>query len=71
MILFEYFNVFLINGGSLQDSSDGVTVTLGIAAAATGLSLLAFSEVNPMSYHSQFILFSQKQIIHSVVTLLT
>ncbi|QCE02591.1 hypothetical protein DEO72_LG8g606 [Vigna unguiculata] len=29
----------------IGDSSDGVTVTLGIAAAATGLSLLAFSEI--------------------------
>jgi len=35
-----------------------VAVTLGIAAAAAGLSLLAFSEVDPMRYYLQFILFS-------------
>ncbi|KAK7389834.1 hypothetical protein VNO78_25128 [Psophocarpus tetragonolobus] len=30
---------------AIGDTSDGVAVTLGIAAAATGLSLLAFSEI--------------------------
>jgi len=41
--------VFPINGGLLQES-DGLAVTLGIAAA-TGLGVLAFSEVDPMSYY--------------------
>lgn len=36
-----------MNGGLLQDT-DGLGVTLGIAAA-TGLGVLAFSEVEPMS----------------------
>jgi hypothetical protein len=40
--------VFIINGGLLQES-DGLAVTLGIAAA-TGIGALAFSEVDLMSY---------------------
>lgn len=40
--------MILINGGLLQDTSDGLAVTLGIAAA-TGLGVLAFTEVDPMS----------------------
>lgn len=36
-----------MNGGLLQDT-EGLGVTLGIAAA-TGLGVLAFSEVDPMN----------------------
>jgi len=57
MILFDHFYVFLMIGGLLQDTTDGVAVTLGVAAAAAGLSLLAFSEVDLMSYYLQFIPF--------------
>ena len=48
--------MLVINGCSLQDTSDGLAVTLGIAAA-TGLGLLAFSEVDLMSYTYTFSLF--------------
>ena len=41
----------------MQDTTDGVAVTLGVASAAAGLSLLAFSEVDLMSYYLQFIPF--------------
>lgn len=71
MILFEHFYVFLINGGLLKDTSDGVAVTLGIAAAAAGLSILAFSEVNLMSYYLHLLPSSEKAIIHYDVSSLT
>ena len=43
-----FWHFFVSNGGLLQDSSDGLVLSLGIAAA-TGVGLLAFSEVDLMN----------------------
>lgn len=59
------FSLFLINS-CLSQESNGLVVTLGIAAA-TGLGALAFSEVDI----NELLPFSQYALIHYRMTLLT
>jgi hypothetical protein len=60
--------VFIINGGLLQES-DGLAVTLGIAAA-TGIGALAFSEVESNELFPFVLTFNDTGIWHDSTDIL-